>query len=349
MMTNQLNVLAGNQFGLEDIEEQFSERDLSGGLPDLAGKRVMFRTDFSKELIPIQSFCSTSSGSLPYAERGFAPDPQVRTIIGIDSSCVLVGETDDGAIYAGRVTTVSAKKGKILGYYRAGPAIFYLNPTTVKSMIGNKFQKNIVNVILNDKRVAERFIRLHLERSAQLRAAAKLSVSIVLVDGALRPSILERICTSLKVLENMCLQHFNQLVGFSKASSLKIISGAAGMLQSLGRGSLFLDVTESVKAFLPGLVRGDNKITVARFSQSSPVFRVDFSSSNSEDESQVLADLKFNDFLFRGYPETLRLAHHLSVFDSSTISSVRSYLSKKYGLIPIPSDDLRSTILGKLV
>jgi hypothetical protein len=37
------------------------------------------------------------------------------------------------------------------------------------------------------------------------------------------------------------------------------------------------------------------------------------------------------------------------VFDSSTISSIRSYLSRKYRLINIPSDDLRATILGKLV
>ena len=61
----------------------------------------------------------------------------------------------------------------------------------------------------------------------------------------------------------------------------------------------------------------------------------------------MLGDLKANYLFFRGYPETLRLAYHLAVFDSSTISSIRGYLSKKYRLIHIPSDDLRATILGK--
>jgi len=79
------------------------------------------------------------------------------------------------------------------------------------------------------------------------------------------------------------------------------------------------------------------------------VFRVDVSRCNVEEDSQVLGDLKQNDLFFRGYPETLRLAHHLSVFDSSTISSTRSYLSRRFGLIHIPSDDLRATVLGKLV
>jgi len=101
-----------------------------------------------------------------------------------------------------------------------------------------------------------------------------------------------------------------------------------------------------VKVFTPSFA---GRVLVARFSQNSRVFRVDVSRVNVEEDSQVLSDLKQNDLLFRGYPETLRLAHHLAVFDSSTISSTRSYLSRKYGLIHIPSDDIRATILGKLV
>jgi hypothetical protein len=267
----------------------------------------------------------------------------------VDSSCILIGETEDGAIYSGRVATVLARDRKIATYCRAGPVIFYITPRTVRTILGSSFYSKIANVILMDKNAAERFIRIHLERTALLSIARKVMDSIVLVDGALRSSVFERMNDSFKQLEKTCEEQGNQLTGFSKSSTLKVVTGAATSLQASTEGRRFIDLTESLRAIFPLISRGDNRIVVAKFSQSSPVLRVDFSSLNSEDPAQILCDLKYDDSLFRGYPETLRLAHHLSVFDSSAVSSIRSYLSRNYGLIRVPSDDLRSTILGKLV
>jgi hypothetical protein len=347
MMNNQLNVVPNDVRKHSSFEEELLGSVLEDSLAGLKRKRVIFRTDFSKEAIPLQTFSQVVLGNTSNALKSFSQTPRDRIVASIDSSCALIGETEEGSIYAGRVATVFATKGSILRYHRAGPVIFYFDPITIKSSLGSQINNKISNVMLFDRSIAERFIRNYLERGAQIQAANSLSDAIILVDGALRSSVWEQRDSSLKRLQNACEENLNQLLGFSKASSLRVISNAGAILLSAQRCQVFLDLTNSIRAFLPNC--GTNRITVAKFSPNSTVFRVDFSSSNVEDEAQLLADLKYNDSFFRGYPETLRLAHHLSVFDSSTISSVRSYLAKKYDLIQIPSDDLRATILGKLV
>ena len=203
-----------------------------------------------------------------------------------------------------------------------------------------------LRAIASDNSLAERFIRIKLERSAQILSSKISSRSIILVDGALKSSSLEAKDEGLRELEDAAESNENQLLGIGKSSALRVVSSAANLLQAQGDSETFFDITETVRLFFSTT---EARVLVAKFSPNSQVFRVDDSRRNSEDDPAVLADLKRNDLLFRGYPETLRLAHHLSVFDSSTIASIRSFLSRKYGLVHVPSDDLRATILGKLV
>lgn len=349
-MNNQLNILPSNKVGsgYVSLEREFSREAISSGLGSLAGKKVLFRTDFSKESIPLQSFSQGTSHSIKYMIKEFSSCPRTRTIASIDSSCALIGETEEGSIYAARVATVFSRGGAIQRYSRAGPVIFYLEPSMIQRGLGSTISKKIINLILLERSTAERFIRMYMERKAQIEAASLVSDSIIVVDGALRTSILEQRNCTLGHLQDVCEANDNQLLGFSKASSLRLVSNGAGYLQSQPRSQIFIDLTEFIRALLPG-IGSNNKVAVAKFAANSTVFRLDFSSSNIEEESQLLSDLKYNDSFFRGYPETLRLAHHLSVFDSSTVSSIRGFLSKKYGLVQIPSDDLRATILGKFV
>jgi hypothetical protein len=342
MMNNQLNIIPSNR-----LEDEFSKAVLVSRLGGLSGKRVMFRTDFSKETLPLQSLSAQTSRYQSYLPQSFADTHCDRVVASVDSSCALIGETEDGAIYAGRVATVLSSKGSILKYMRAGPIIFYLDPSTVQANLGSYLQRRVLNLVLQDRSVAERFIRVQLERKAQIQASQMLNDAIIVVDGALKSTVLEQNGATLKAVQDSCVENSNQLIGMSKASSLRMISNGAAILQTYPKSQVFLDITESVRALLPNF--GSNKITVAKFSLNCPVFRVDFSRTNTEDEAQLFSDLKHNDIFFRGYPETLRLAHHLSVFDAATISSVRGYLARQYGLIAIPSDDLRSTVLGKFV
>ena len=330
-----------------DLNSTFQKEKLQSKLTTLSGKRVFFRSDFSKESIPLQDLGGlSSSAGIPYPIKEIKCSSRERLVVGIDSSCALIGETEDGSIYAGRVAVVYASRSKIIKYCRAGPIIFYLEPSTLQAELGPHISPKIVRMVLYDKTIAERLIRTQLERMAQIEVCKTCSDIVMIVDGSLRSSILEPRSLTLKDLERSCEENFNQLLGISKATSLKFISKTASALQSVPRAQVYIEITDSIRALIPGV---ESRVLLSKFSSNSQVFRIDYSYKNVEDEAQVLSDLKYNDLLFRGYPETLRLAHHLSVFDNSTISSVRSYLSSRCGIVQVPSDDLRATILGKLV
>jgi hypothetical protein len=344
-MNNQLN-LVPEELNLDDIEAQYP--DFSSSLSDLAGKKVIFRMDFARESLPLQSLSQASTDLQQYAVQSFACDGHLHPVASVDSSCALIGESEEGNIYAARVTTVLSGEKRVLTYFREGPVLFYLTPGTIRSIVGSAFQSKIAQMILRDRSAAERFIRVCLERTALLKVARKLSKAIILIDGSLTQSNYERRQDSIIELQKLCEKRENQLVGFSKSSSLRIIIGAASSLQASSRGAIFVDLTEPFREVFPFFARSFSTVTVAKFSPSSPIFRVDLSKYNSEDCPQVFSDIAWSDLISRGYPESLRLAHHLSVFDASIVASVRSFLSRNFGLVNIPSDDLRATVLGRL-
>lgn len=344
MMNNQLSLVPPPNLHEEVADIESLSQSLDKSLRNLSGKKVFFRSDFSRESVPLQSMESTGR-PIPFEIRNFSEKPSERLLVGIDSSCALIGETEDGSLFAGRVAMVSTSKDGKKSHYRAGPFIFYMNQEILGEEL-SKLPRKAIRGLLSDTCFAERFVRIRLERSAQLQAAKLNTNSIILADGAIRSSVLESRKYSLRELELAAARNSNQIIGFSKTSSLRFVSSAASFLQSIGRGKVYFDITDSVRVFMPCT---GSRILVSRFSPNSHVFRVDTSLANTDEDSQVLADLSYNDLFFRGYPETLRLAHHLSVFDAFTISSIRSYLSKEFKLIRIASDDLRATILGKLV
>ncbi len=343
MLNNQLNIVPNAGSQLLDLESLAGDHEAS--LATLSGAKVFFRSDFAKEAIPLENL-EKFPAPCPYPIKNFESSSKERSVTAIDSSCVLIGETEEGSIYAGRVAIVSAKASKIVRYYRAGPFIFYMTMKYLSEHLRNLLSPRALRAIASENSLAERFIRINLERSAQILSSKISRGSIILIDGALKSSSLEAKDEGLRELEESTECNENQLLGIGKSSTLKVVSRAANILQKIGEGETFFDITETVRLFFPPT---ESRILVVRFSPKSPVFRVDMSRRNSEKDAVVLSDLRRNDLVFRGYPESLRLAHHLSVFDASTISSIRSYLSRKYGLIHIPSDDLRATILGKLV
>jgi hypothetical protein len=341
MMNNQLSIIPQSIVPASQTLQSFFEAEPN--FDQLSGKRVVFRTDYSKEPILLEKTTSKASN---HQIRKFSDKTRDMIVTGIDSSCVLVGETDEGPIFAGRVTTVYGSRNGIRTYVRRGPLLFYLNYEWL-ARLSSYFSREKLLAISSETRLAERFIRIYMERVAQIEASRSISDSIIAIDGSLQKSSFEIRETSLREVQRIASENMNQLIGVSKASNIREISSAISTLCSLNEGSAYIDITESVRAISNRV--GSNKVVAAKFGSNFPVFRVDLSSSNTDEDSQILANFQANDIFFRGYPETLRLAHHLSVFDSSAISSIRSYLSSRYRLVEVASDDLRATILGKLV
>jgi hypothetical protein len=66
------------------------------------------------------------------------------------------------------------------------------------------------------------------------------------------------------------------------------------------------------------------------------------------DKSESLGMLLGNDPIAGGYPETLRLAHHISTFTSTEMTCLRSHVLNSYDVTELAADDIRSVLLGSI-
>ena len=67
--------------------------------------------------------------------------------------------------------------------------------------------------------------------------------------------------------------------------------------------------------------------------------------SITENIKLELGYLSHNDSYYRGYPESLRLAHNISIFTNFENICFKSYLHKNFSIKEIPSENTRDTIL----
>jgi hypothetical protein len=166
---------------------------------------------------------------------------------------------------------------------------------------------------------------------------------MILIDGCLKSSKFEERETSLRRVLEAADQNGNCAVGLSKTTRVGLLNKLSQVLYASKDLPAYLDVDEFVTPFLSHV---EGHILLARFSEDGHPYRVDISSQDNVEASLSL--LKSSDIFYHGYPETLRLAHHLSVFTTAQIDSVKSYLVKEAGVIEIPSEDFRHTSLGSM-
>jgi hypothetical protein len=86
---------------------------------------------------------------------------------------------------------------------------------------------------------------------------------------------------------------------------------------------------------------------LAKFSRDGLVFRLDLARSRGRIE-QTLGCILANDSFTVGYPESLRVAHHLSVFARSEDMALKAYITNRYSLKHLRSFGLRRITLGGL-
>ncbi|GBC73077.1 hypothetical protein HRbin04_00473 [archaeon HR04] len=61
-----------------------------------------------------------------------------------------------------------------------------------------------------------------------------------------------------------------------------------------------------------------------------------------------LGMLMANDALHNGYPESLRIAHHTSVFTHTDMLCIRSFMKSRFNIREVDGDDVRRALLGKI-
>jgi hypothetical protein len=179
-----------------------------------------------------------------------------------------------------------------------------------------------------------------MERSIQIALAKRITKGIILVDGSLKSSQFEKRTETIQELRESCALNRNSIVGLSKGTKLKILERVAGPLTQVKYPS-YLDVDLVVKSLVNGVC---GNCFLVKLSATGPVLRADV----VETSQQTLGRIIGNDSIGNGYPETLRLAHHVSTFSSAELISIKTHVIANYDVTELAGNNLRESLLGSM-
>jgi hypothetical protein len=327
---------------LEDLLEPSVGQCLSLNLTNfLSGRQIIFSNGESR-LVPIQGwtcknkhFCTALTAIQPLKEE--------TTIVAIDSSSIQVAETEEGILYAVKSGIAIATQGQTQAHFKIGPILFYLSEDTLKH---SELNHRITKLILFDNESAKRLIRVKVERAIQLELSRHFTDAILLVDGALRSSIFEHRCHTLKKIVENCALYKNTVAGISKSTKLRILDKISLPLTKI-KGPGYIDVNLIIKSLVRNII-GDSLLVKFGNSHTSPILRLDIATADGNKDTS-LGKILGNDSIARGYPESLQLAHHISTFTGTEVSCLKSHVLNKYDVVEMASEDIRKKLLGSIL
>ncbi len=307
-------------------------------LEELNGKQIIFCND--RSLIPTYGWDQDATDEIIINK--IEPLNVNVCVVGVDSSCILVGETVDGFIYSAKCCIALAYSGKMITHAKIGPMLFYVKSDCNDTLDACNVQANNYNSVEESKRM----IRVRLERMLQYEISRLLSNSIILVDGPLRASPYEAY-TLINIID-ACNTNNNMLIGLSKSTSFKHLSRIASSLTKQ-RYPCYTDVTDLIKNNSNCkdniLLLNNVSLLLAKLNSNGLVIRVDIPSMY--DISYSLGTLVKNDILHNGYPDTLRIAHHTSVFTSTDVLCLKSFMKSRLSVKEVDGDYARRLLIGR--
>jgi len=300
-------------------------------LDALVGKQVLFSSD-EKEYSPMEGW--EPKNHFPNINTIKVID-EPTTVAAIDSSSMFIGETAEGMIYSAKCGLALACKGKPVMHFKIGPMLFYINDDIVSS---STIDEKLWKFVLFDTATAKRMIRVRIERIMQNEMCRLLTNAIILVDGSLKRSVFEDEQNTFNSILRNCEANENQLVGISKTTRLKVLDQLAPSLMRNG-DTCYIDVSSIVKSLVSNVI---GTPLLAKLGNDGLVLRIDV----LNDPSESLGRLVANDVIANGYPETLRLAHHVSIFTRTDVTCLKGFILSRFGVKEMMCEDVRRTLLG---
>ena len=305
----------------EEFRQEFAELTTNAE-QSLAGKNFIFNR-YGKEQYPYfagRTNATEVPGCIISIKKG-------RLVASVDSTCILIGETSEGALYAARVGAGISSKGSLRRFIRLGPIFVYMTSKGV-SGLRTDFSSMERSALLFDHAIAERVIRNTVERKVIQTLLSTERELIVMADGSLKHPM-GWFTGNLSGKTDSGIS----LVGFSKSSSLIFSESASSAVSNAVTPAYYV------------LDDGPVKTVLAKFSPDGLVFRLDLAQS-SEAVETVLGRILGNDAFSAGYPESLKVAHHLSVFTRAEIAALKACVTKRFRLRELPTFNLRRIALG---
>ncbi len=319
-----------------DIGESVS-KCLTPKLDVLKGKKIVFCYD-DKKMMPVDGWGMRSDPYNTTTVTTIRPIKENALVAAIDSSSIKLAETEDGSLYAIKCSVATAYASHTLMHFKIGPVLFYLSEKTVHE---SELEERLSRLVLLDDDLAKRLIRVRVERAVQKEIASHFTNSIILVDGSLKASIFEERDRSIRKISESSVLRKNMLVGISKSTRLKALDRAAAPLTKVP-GPAYIEVDDIIKSLIRNTIGSNLMVKLEK--GSSPILRADIVG----DTSQSLGMLLGNDVVAGGYPETLRLAHHISTFTSTEVTCLRSHILNNYNVTELAAEDIRRTLLGSI-
>ncbi|MDG6909282.1 MAG: hypothetical protein JRN08_02840 [Nitrososphaerota archaeon] len=302
-----------------EFEEAFAELSESAER-ELAGKAFVF-SRYGRELYPY--FEATDADLVPGC---IIPVKEGRPVASVDSTCVLVGETSQGALYAARTAVGVSYEGSLRRFFRLGPILVYASSTGLDGLLPH-LPSSELDLLLSDRGVAERFIRNTIERRVIEAVSQGDERVIVMADGSLKHP-----------MSQMSSPHFagmgkgRTMVGFSKSSSLILSEDIMGALSKAPSPSFHT------------VDRGQVSTVLAKFATDGLVFRLDVAAP--EPTETTLGRILWNDAFASGYPDSLKVAHHLSIFSRADDQALKALVAKRFRVRQLHAFPLRKIALG---
>ena len=302
-----------------EFEDAFAELAESAER-ELAGRTFVF-SRYGRELYPY--FEATDADLVPGC---IIPVKEGRPVASVDSTCVLVGETSQGALYAARTAVGISYEGAFRRFFRLGPILVYANSAGLSGLVP-RLPSSELDLLLSDRAVAERFIRNTVERKVIEALSAGEGRTIVMADGSLKHPMSQLSASHLRAAASG-----RSLVGFSKSSNLILSEDVMGALSKAREPSFHT------------IDRGLVSTVLAKFTPEGLVFRLDIAAP--EPAETTLGRIMWNDAFASGYPDSLKVAHHLSIFSRADDQALKAFVAKRFRVRQLHAFPLRKIALG---
>jgi len=306
----------------------------------LSGKKIVFSC-YERNHVPLGGWDVRSNPGCEKTIKSIRSVNEAMLVAAVDSSSIRIAETEDGSIYAIKCGIAFALNGHAIMHFKIGPILFYLSNETIKT---SELDHRLARLVLLDVESAKRLIRVRVERAIQMKLSNHFVNAIIVVDGALKSSPYEKNNQNITRIAENCSIRKNVLLGISKSTSFKLLDKVSAPLTKI-KEAAYMNIDVIIQSLSKSAI--GNNLLVKLGKNNSPILRADIVCPNG-DTGNSIGKLLANDSMAGGYPETLRLAHHVSAFSNTEISCLRGHLLSNYDLTELQSEDIRKTLLGSI-
>jgi hypothetical protein len=276
-------------------------------------------------------------------------DPTETTIVGIDTTNVDLGETNEGGLFALRGTVVWTQNHHY-NLTRYGPFIVFATEKN-KQILYNTLAANLLSIRQTyrapDRPYVSNAFRAIFERALQRNVCGKFRNAVILWDGSLTVWTNDPTYYATQRILRDARENGNTVMGLSKKTQLYVGDRCITDLIDDGCSPCMVPLSFVTKSGDEEAVRSFGRVYVTKLAAGSCTFRFDIDRELTEEQGLIgVRRLIGNDLIIENYPETLRLAHIFSRFTATEVIGLQRYVSEYYSFRISKRPDVRHIIFG---